>query len=70
MSISSPSSSRYVSVEALGPPDKVAQLTKAQYLDELLSTRLGVKRKAEILSADERIGPNGKKYYDVEARGN
>ena len=40
----------------------------AQYLEELMSTRLGVKRKGEVLSADRRTGPDGREYYDIQAR--
>ena len=66
VSISSPSSSKYESVDDLKSPEKAAERTKQQYLRELLSTRLGVKRTTEIVSAGERIGPDGRKYYDLE----
>ena len=39
-----------------------------QYLEELMSTRLGVQRKGEVLSADRRTGPDGREYYDIQAR--
>ena len=39
-----------------------------QYLEELMSTRLGVQRQGEVLSADKRTGPDGKEYYDIQAR--
>ena len=38
-----------------------------QYLEELMSTRLGVQRKGEVLSADKRTAPDGKEYYDIQA---
>ena len=66
VSISSPSSSKYESVDDLKSPEKAAERTKKQYLRELLSTRLGVKRTTDIISAGERIGPDGRKYYDLE----
>ena len=37
-----------------------------QYLEELMSTRIGVKRSGEVVSATERTGPDGKKYYDIQ----
>ena len=40
----------------------------AQYLEELMSTRLGVQRQGEVLSADRRTGPDGREYYDIQAR--
>ena len=39
----------------------------SQYLEELMSTRLGVQRKGEVLSADRRTGPDGREYYDIQA---
>ena len=33
-----------------------------------MSTRLGVQRKGEVLSADRRMGPDGREYYDIQAR--
>lgn len=37
-----------------------------QYLEELMSTRLGVKRNGEVVEADQRVGPDGKEYYDIQ----
>ena len=31
-----------------------------------MSTRLGVKRSGEVVSADERMGPDGRMYYDIQ----
>jgi hypothetical protein len=39
-----------------------------QYLDEFLSTRLGVQRTAEVVSASMRTGRDGKQYYDIDTR--
>lgn len=66
--ISSPSSSKYASVEDFGSPDEAAKKTLEQYLEEFMSTRLGVKRSAEIEKATSRTGPDGKIYYDIETR--
>jgi hypothetical protein len=66
--ISSPSSSKYASVEDFGSPDEAAKKTLEQYLEEFMSTRLGVKRTAEIEKATSRTGPDGKIYYDIETR--
>jgi hypothetical protein len=30
-----------------------------------MSTRLGIRREGSLLSATERAGENGRKYYDV-----
>ena len=40
-----------------------------QYLEEFMSTRLGVKRTAEVVSAEQRTGKDGPLYYDVLVRG-
>lgn len=66
VSISSPSSSKYQTIDDLKSPDKAAERTKQQYLRELLSTRLGVKRTTDIVSAAERTEQDGRKYYDLE----
>jgi hypothetical protein len=64
--VSSPSSSNFSTVEDLGPPEEAAKRTLNQYLEELMSTRIGVRRTGEILSADKRTGPDGKEYYDIQ----
>lgn len=66
VNISSPSSSKFGSIDDLKSPEAAAEITKQQYVRELMSTRLGVKRSAEILSASERIGDDDKKYFDLE----
>lgn len=66
--ISSPSSSKFSSIEELGTPEEAAERILGQYLDEFMSTRLGVKRTAEILSAASRKGSDGKLYYDIVLR--
>ena len=43
-----------------------AQRTLAQFLEELMSTRLGVRREGEVVSATPRAADDGKEYYDVE----
>lgn len=64
--LSSPSSSTYKSVEDLGPPELAGKKVLRQYLTEFMSTRLGVKREAKVLSTSSRIADDGKLYYQVE----
>ncbi|PWA55636.1 photosystem II reaction center PsbP family protein [Artemisia annua] len=64
--VSSPSSSKYLSVEDLGPPEEAAKSVLRQYLTEFMSTRLGVKREASILSTSSRVADDGKMYYEIE----
>ena len=66
--ISSPSSSKYMSVEDLGPPEKAAEKVLKQYLTEFMSTRLGVRRESNVLSAVSKVADDGKLYYEVEVR--
>ncbi|CAM6095653.1 unnamed protein product [Calypogeia fissa] len=63
---SSPSSSRYKSVEDLGTPDQAAQKVLKQKITEFMSTRIGVRRESKIVSANSRIGDDGRLYYDIE----
>lgn len=39
-----------------------------QFLEEFMSTRLGVRRTAEVVSAVAREGPGGRTYYDIQTR--
>ncbi|KAL4564576.1 hypothetical protein LXL04_028640 [Taraxacum kok-saghyz] len=64
--VSSPSSSKYKSVEDLGPPEAAGKAVLRQYLTEFMSTRLGVKRESSILSTSSRIAEDGKMYYQIE----
>lgn len=64
--ISSPSSSRYKSVEDLGAPEEAGNKVLKQYLTEFMSTRLGVRRESNILSTSSRVADDGRVYYDVE----
>lgn len=58
---------RYSSVTDLGTPEDAAGRILDQYLNkEFMSTRLGIKRTGEIVSASSRDGPEGRKYYDIE----
>lgn len=52
--VSSPSSSKYETVADLGTPREAAEKTLKQYLTELMSTRIGVRRSGEVLSASAR----------------
>ncbi|MED6137633.1 PsbP domain-containing protein 1, chloroplastic [Stylosanthes scabra] len=64
--ISSPSSSRYKTVQDLGSPPEAATKVLKQYLTEFMSTRLGVRRESSILSTSSRVADDGKLYYQVE----
>ncbi|XVE89533.1 hypothetical protein DITRI_Ditri20bG0004000 [Diplodiscus trichospermus] len=64
--LSSPSSSRYKTVEDLGPPQEAAKKVLKQYLTEFMSTRLGVRRESNVLSTSSRVADDGKLYYQVE----
>eukprot|EP00667_Euglena_gracilis_P012974 EG_transcript_13343 len=69
MNISSPTASRYTDLQSLGDPPAVAARLKEQLLLELMSTRLGVRRESEVVSAVARPGQfNDKTYYDVVIR--
>ncbi|CAH8316895.1 unnamed protein product [Eruca vesicaria subsp. sativa] len=63
---SSPSSSKYKSLEDLGSPEEAGKRVLRQYLTEFMSTRLGVKREANILTTSSRVADDGKLYYQVE----
>lgn len=64
--LSSPSSSRFKSVEDLGPPEEAGKKVLRQYLTEFMSTRLGVRRESNVLSTSSRVADDGKLYYQVE----
>ncbi|CAD7695197.1 unnamed protein product [Ostreobium quekettii] len=68
VNLSSPSSSKYAVVSDLGSPQDAAQRILQQYLAEFMSTRIGVQREGDIISAEQRTGPDGKLYYDVQIR--
>ncbi|XP_038999201.1 psbP domain-containing protein 1, chloroplastic-like isoform X1 [Hibiscus syriacus] len=59
----SPSSSRYKTVEDLGPPEEAGKKVLEQYLTEFMSTRLGVRRESNTLSTSSRVTDDGKLYY-------
>lgn len=67
--ISSPSSSAYVTVTDLGTPEQTAKQILEQYLNkEFMSTRIGIRREGNILSATSREGLDGRTYFDVAIR--
>ena len=72
VSISSPSSTKFVNPRDLGTPDEAAKKILAQYLNEFMSSRIGVRRESTIVSASERTGTDidGEPmiFYDVELR--
>ena len=53
-------------MDNLGSPEDAAERSRNQYLTEFMSTRLGIKREAEVRSAERRLAPDGKLYYDLE----
>lgn len=68
VNVSSPSSSKYKSVRSIGTPDIVVEKARKQYVRELMSTRLGVRRDSDVISAADRTGPDGNEYYDLQIR--
>ena len=66
VNVSSPSSSKYKSVRSIGAPDIVAEKARRQYLREMMSTRLGVKRETNVVSSADRTGLDGNEYYDLQ----
>jgi hypothetical protein len=64
--------SRYATVKDLGTPDDAAKKVLDQYLNEFMSTRIGVRRESSVVSATEReaIGLDGEPttFYDVKLR--
>lgn len=58
---------RFNSVTDLGTPEEAASRILDQYLNkEFMSTRLGIKREGQVLSAGSRQGPGGRTYYDID----
>ncbi len=67
--ITSPSSSRYKEVTDLGTPKEAANRLLDQYLTkEFMSTRLGISRFGEVISATSRTAEDGRTYYDIAIR--
>ena len=65
VNVSSPSTSRFASVADLGPPAAAGATVLAQFLTELMSTRIGVTREGEVTGAAERVADDGQTYYDI-----
>merc|ERR1712094_146435 len=51
-----------------GSPEDAAKGVIDRYLNEFMSTRLGIRRESEIVRAGEREGKDGRLYYDVAVR--
>uniref|UniRef100_A0A1D2A4H4 PsbP C-terminal domain-containing protein n=3 Tax=Auxenochlorella protothecoides TaxID=3075 RepID=A0A1D2A4H4_AUXPR len=66
--VSSPTSTKFTAVTDLKSPQDAAEGLLSQFKKEYMSTRLGVKRKAEITSATERTADDGRIYYDIRLR--
>ena len=63
VTISSPSSSKYTQSD-LSSPDATAQTVLKQFLKEYMSTRLGVRREADIVDASLHTGEDQKSYSE------
>lgn len=66
--MSSPSSSKFNGVEDLGTPEQAAKKVLQQQLTEFMSTRIGVRREANVTATRSRVGDDGRLYYEVEVR--
>jgi hypothetical protein len=64
--MSSPSSSKFSGVEDLGTPEQAAKKVLQQQLTEFMSTRIGVRREANVTATRSRVGGDGRLYYEVE----
>lgn len=64
--MSSPSSSKFSGVEDLGTPEQAAKKVLQQQLTEFMSTRIGVRREANVTATRSRVGDDGRLYYEVE----
>ena len=67
VNLSSPSSSKFPDVSGLGTPEDAAKRLLSQTLDEFMSTRIGSRKEAEIVSFSQREA-DGRLYYDIEVR--
>lgn len=68
VAISSPSSNFYKSVRDVGTPEDAAGKILKQTLIELTSTRLGIVRESEVVSAKEDLDKDGTPFYDITLR--
>ena len=68
VAISSPSSNVYTSVRDVGTPEETAEKILKQTLIELASTRLGIIRESEVVSAKEDLDKDGTAFYDITLR--
>ena len=59
MTITSPSSTQYNAVTELGTPEVAADNLLVIYLNELMSTRIGVRRASKVVSAAQRTNLSG-----------
>lgn len=65
VNLSSPSSSKFTDVTLLGSPEEAAKRLLNQTLDEFMSTRIGSRKEADIVSFGQREA-GGRLYYDIE----
>uniref|UniRef100_A0A7S2XH31 PsbP C-terminal domain-containing protein n=1 Tax=Lotharella oceanica TaxID=641309 RepID=A0A7S2XH31_9EUKA len=59
---------RFSSITDVGSPEEVARDIEKKILKEFMSTRIGVRRDSQIVSATPRQGKDGSVYYDVQVR--
>ena len=67
VTISSPSSSKYKESD-LQSPEATAQVILQQFLKEYMSTRLGVRREADIVDAALLSGDDQKQYSQIQVQ--
>lgn len=67
VTISSPSSSKYKESD-LQSPDATAQVILKQFLTEYMSTRLGVRREADVVDAALLNGEDQKQYSQIQVQ--
>eukprot|EP00897_Mesotaenium_endlicherianum_P001751 jgi/Mesen1/1603/ME000134S00727 len=63
--ISSPTTSKFKDLSDLGSPEEAGQQALKQYLNEFMSTRLGVRRDSQLLSTSTLTGVDGREFYEV-----
>ena len=66
--ISSPSSTKYATVEDLGSPEAAAVASAQKYLTEFMSTRIGVRRETSVAAARRTTLATGQAAYETDVR--
>lgn len=55
-------------ISDLGTPEEAGQQLLKQFLNEFMSTRLGVRREPKLLRTNVRTTMDGDEYYEIEVR--